>query len=87
MKLPVSFVIRRITFHNFHILYHFYKLYVNLQRVYPLLLRFLLPDLGGLTTLTASFLRLAAGKRQVPQEKWLCPQGTCVGSEENPRVS
>ena len=73
LKSPVSFEILRILFHNYHILYYLYILSISSQRGSPLLLRFLLPDLGGLPILTAKISCQPQIRSPLPQRKMLAP--------------
>ena len=73
LKSPVSFEILRILFHNYHILYYLYILSIDSQRGSPLLLRFLLPDLGGLSILTSKISGQPQIRSPLPQRKMLAP--------------
>ena len=73
LKSPVSFEILRILFHNYHILYYLYILSISSQRGSPLLLRFLLPDLGGLSILTTKISGQLQKRSPLPQRKMLAP--------------
>ena len=54
VNLPESLLFSTIIFHYSNILFNFQAKIAHPQRGYPLLLRFFLPDLGGLIKLTAS---------------------------------